>query len=54
MRPPSDAGGRAATNVPAPWRVSTTPWTCSAPIASRTDARETSSTRASSRSDGSR
>ena len=33
----------AATNEPAPGRVSITPWTCSAAIASRTDARPTSS-----------
>ena len=50
----SAAGGRADTNVPAPLRVSTTPWSCSAASASRTDARLTSSVRASSRSDGSR
>ncbi len=50
---PLDGGG-PTTNVPAPWRVSTTPCSCSEASASRTDARLTSSVRARSRSDGSR
>ena len=50
---PFDGGG-PTTNVPAPWRVSTTPCSASEASASRTDARLTSSVRASSRSDGSR
>ena len=53
VRRPSD-GGSPTTNVPAPWRVSTTPCSCSEASASRTDARLTSSVRARSRSDGSR
>ena len=44
----------AATNEPAPGRVSITPWSCSAAIASRTDERPTSRRCARSRSDGSR